>query len=376
MICSGRCALTKRNLTVRFGNTIQEVTCSEEPAGDQFLSPGFVDLQVNGFAGVDFNSPLATLLEIARAIDTILATGVTRFLPTVITGPPADMLASLANLHRAQQELPRGRAMAGFHVEGPHIGPEDGPRGAHPARWVRPPDPDEFRRWQDVTCDNIRLVTLSPHWPDAPRYIETLVRAGVAVAIGHTSANPAQIAAAADAGATLSTHLGNAGPALVAKQPNLYWEQLADDRLSASFIADGIHLSDSFLRAAARAKGVDRTILVTDAAAPAGAAPGRYRLGELDVTLTPDDRVVLTGSQKLAGSALRMNRAISNLAHIARVPLADAVVAATLNPARIIGLTRGLVRDHTADLVVFNSSLEIRCVFLDGEEIPLSARTA
>ncbi len=114
---------------------------------------------------------------------------------------------------------------------------------------------------------------------------------------------------------------------------------------------------------------------MTDAAAPAGAAPGRYRLGELDVTLTRDDRVVLTGTQKLAGSALRMNRAISNLTRIARVPLAAAVAAATLNPARIIGLTGGIIPGHAADLVVFNGSLDIHSVWLDGEEIPVNAHT-
>jgi len=369
MICSGQSVFTGRTIDVRFGRTIEEVTDAANPS-QLLIAPGFIDLQVNGFAGVDFNSPVATLPEISRAIDAILATGVTRFLPTVITGPPDAMLAALANLRRAQRELPRGRAIAGFHVEGPHIGAEDGPRGAHPAACVRPPDPDEFRRWQHATDNHIRLVTLSPHWPDAPRYIAALVRDGVAVSIGHTSATPDQIRAAADAGASLCTHLGNAGPALVPKQPNLYWEQLADDRLSASFIADGTHLSDAFLRAAARAKGPVRTILVTDAAAPAGATPGRYRLGELDVTLTPDaDRVVLTGTGKLAGSALRMNHAIANFSRIARAGLADAVTAATANPARIIGLPHALAPGCAADLVVFSSAdpLTIHQVFLDGE---------
>ena len=368
MICSGRCALTGRNLSLRFGAVIEEIASSETPS-EYLIAPGFVDLQINGFAGVDFNSVSATQIEIARAIDAILATGVTRFLPTVITGPPVDMLASLANLHRAQRELPRGRAMAGFHVEGPHIGPEDGPRGAHPAAWVRPPDADEFRRWQDATDNNIRLVTLSPHWPDTPKYIRTLVAAGVAVAMGHTSANPDQIRSAADAGATLCTHLGNAGPALVSKQPNLYWEQLADDRLSASFIADGIHLSDSFLRAAVRAKGPARTILVTDAAAPAGAAPGPYRLGELDVTLTEGERVVLSGTRKLAGSALRMNSAVANLTRVAQIPLSEAILAATVNPARVIQRRSGLALGDPADLVLFSDTdpLAIRQVFLDGE---------
>ena len=220
-----------------------------------FIAPGFVDLQVNGFAGVDFNDPKSSVEEIGKALDAILATGVTRCLPTVITGPPAAMLASLRNLYRSKNSLPRGHAITGFHVEGPHIGDEDGPRGAHPAAWVRPPDLDEFARWQDATQGNVRLVTLSPHWPDAPRYISALTGQGVAVSIGHTGANAQQIAAAVDAGATLSTHLGNAAHKSLPKFPNYIMEQLAEDRLSASFIVDGIHLDDAFpLKVALRAK--------------------------------------------------------------------------------------------------------------------------
>jgi N-acetylglucosamine-6-phosphate deacetylase len=327
--------------------------------------PGFIDLQVNGFAGVDFNDPAASLPDIARAIDAILATGVTRFLPTVITGPPGKMLASLRNLRRAQTELPRGKTIAGFHVEGPHIGADDGPRGAHPVEWVRPPDIEEFRRWQDATEGNIRLVTLSPHWDEAPQYIDRVVRSGAVISIGHTGATADQIRAAADAGATLSTHLGNAAHAVLRRHPNYLWDQLAEDRLSASFIVDGIHLGEAFLRAAVRAKGLARTILVTDAAAPAGAAPGPYRLGELNVELTPDDRVVLAGKDKLAGSALRMNRAIANLMRIAGVSFEDALQTATTNPARLIGLPD---RD---DRVVFTQGdpLQIEAVYLDGERV-------
>ncbi len=330
------------------------------------ICSGFVDLQINGFAGVDFNNPQATTEDIGRALDAILATGVTRCLPTIITGAPGDMLACLRNLYRAKTTLPRGRAIAGFHVEGPHIGPEDGPRGAHPAQWVRPPDLDEFARWQAATDGHIRLVTLSPHWPEARRYITALTSASVAVSIGHTGANRDQIAAAVDAGATLSTHLGNAAPALLPKFPNVLLDQLAEDRLSASFIVDGIHLDEAFLRVALRAKGLDRTILVTDAAAPAGAAPGRYRLGELDVDLTPDNRVVLAGTSKLAGSALRMDRALANLIRIAQIPLVEAIRTVTTNPARLIHLEA-----DRADRVVFShtANIEIEAVYLDEERV-------
>jgi N-acetylglucosamine-6-phosphate deacetylase len=379
MICSGINAATGEPIAVECTETIRSVRADETAPKDVFLAAGFVDLQVNGFAGVDFNSPAQTaeqnVAEIGRAIDAILATGVTRCLPTVITGPPDQMLASLKNLRRAQTALPRGRAIAGFHVEGPHIDAADGPRGAHLAECVRPPDPDEFQRWQDATDGNIRLVTLSPHWPGAPQYIAALVRSGVAASIGHTGANAAQIAAAVDAGATLSTHLGNAAPRLLPKIQNCLWDQLADDRLSASFIADGLHLGEAFFRAALRAKGPERTVLVTDAAAPAGATPGRYRLGELDVELTQDGRVLLAGTEKLAGSALRMPQAITNAVRIGGLSLADAVRAATVNPARLIHLKSragfGLRDGDRGDIVVFRmtETIEIDAVYLDGVRI-------
>lgn len=271
------------------------------------------------------------------------------------------MVACLRNLNSC-----RSKVIAGFHVEGPHIGIEDGPRGAHPARWVRPPDISEFQRWQDATGNRVRIVTLSPHWPEAPEYIHAVTQTGTVVSIGHTGATKEQIAAAVDAGATLSTHLGNAAPAMMRKHPNCIWDQLADDRLNASFIVDGIHLESAFFRAALRAKSLERSILVTDAAAPAGAAPGSYRLGELDVELTADDRVVLAGKDKLAGSALRMNRAIANAMRIAGVSLRDAVQMASTNPARLIGLP-----DRANDKVVFRNGdpLQIEAVYIDGEKV-------
>ncbi len=358
-----------KQICIEFGRTITSIRPNPTAPSDLFLAAGFVDLQVNGFAGIDFNNPSVSFRQIDSAIQTILATGVTSFLPTVITNSPAQMVESLRNLHRALQELRSGHAIAGFHIEGPHIGAEDGPRGAHPAHWVRPPDPGELEVWQEVTEGRIRLVTLSPHWPEAPNYIKLATRSGVAIAIGHTGATADQLAAAVDAGATLSTHLGNAAHALLRRHPNYLWDQLAEDRLSASFIVDGIHLGAAFLRVALRAKGKNKAILVTDAAAPAGTAPGHYRLGELDVELTSDDRVVLEGSTKLAGSSLRMNRAISNVVRIGGVTLQHALQMATVNPAGIIGLESGLHRGAPADIVVFKIAdpIQIESVYLRGQ---------
>ena len=321
-----------------------------------YLAPGFIDIQVNGFAGVDYNSANTSMEEIARSIHVIYSTGVTRFFPTVITGAADDMLGALRNLEKARETLAEGIAIEGFHVEGPHICPDDGPRGAHPKHCVRKPDVSEYQRWQEVTHGNIKLITIAPEWPEAPHYIETLVNDGVVVSIGHTGANREQIQAAVSAGATLSTHLGNGAHAVMSRHPNYIWEQMAEDRLAADFIVDGIHIGESFLKVALRAKGLERSILVTDASSPAGAAPGRYKLGEQEVDLTEDNRVVLAGQTRLAGSALRMDRGVENLMRIAGLSLADSITMATRNPARIGrvgGRIRGLVPGDRADVILF-----------------------
>jgi N-acetylglucosamine-6-phosphate deacetylase len=262
-------------------------------------------------------------------------------------------------------------------VEGPHISPDDGPRGAHPQRWVRPPDFDEFRRWQDAADHRIRIVTLAPEWPGAPRYIEQVVEAGVVASIGHTAAEAHHIQDAVRAGATLSTHLGNGAHAVMRRHPNYIWEQLAEDRLMAGFIVDGIHLPASFLKVALRAKGPERAVLVTDAAMPATCAPGRYWLGEQEVELTADNRVVLAGGQRLAGSALRMHRGVENLMRLGGLELAGAVALATVNAARagrVPGRQAGLVSGDRADFVVFDfdpdrGSIEVKATWVDGTRV-------
>lgn len=303
-----------------------------------FESPGFIDIQVNGFAGADYNSPSTSLEEIAKSLQAMFTTGVTRLLPTVITGSPENMIAALRNLQQARQQLPEGRAIAGFHVEGPNISPEDGPRGAHPVQWVRPPDIDEYMRWQEATNWGIRLVTLAPEWPGAPKYIEHLTSHGVVVSVGHTAATAAQLHDAVSAGARLSTHLGNGAHAMLPRW-NYIWEQVWYDGWDASFIVDGHHLPDAFFRVALRTKGIDHCILITDAVAPAMCAPGPYKLGEVDVELKEDGRVVLRGGNRLAGSSLRMDHAIANAVRIGGISLEEAITMATMNPALLCSLT-------------------------------------
>jgi N-acetylglucosamine-6-phosphate deacetylase len=357
--CIGRAIASGANVEVEFDQVITAVDHPiTAPDNLPWISPGWIDLQVNGFAGLDFNRPSATQEEIAGALRVLFTTGVTRFYPTIVTNSPEMMAGALRNLAKAREALPEGRAMEGFHVEGPHITPGDGARGAHPKRWVRPPDIDEFHCWQDAAQGHVRIVTLSPEWPEAVRYIETIVGEGVVAAIGHTHANSEQIAAAVSAGATLATHLGNGADQMLPRHPNYIWDQLADDRLAASFIADGIHLPPAFLKVAFRAKGVERSVLVTDAVQPTGCPPGIYMLGEMEVELLPEGKVQLTdpNRQGLAGSALRMEKGIENLMRLAGLSLVEAITMATQNPARvgrIASRQRGLATGERADLVLF-----------------------
>jgi N-acetylglucosamine-6-phosphate deacetylase len=272
-------------------------------------------------------------------------------------------------------------SIEGFHVEGPHICPDDGPRGAHPKRWVRPPDLEEYKRWQEVTDGNVRLVTLSPEWPDAPHYIENVVKDGVVASIGHTKASAEQIQAAVSAGATKSTHIGNGAHSELRRHPNYIWEQLAEDRLAAGLICDGIHVGPAFVKVALRAKGTARMVLVTDASMPALAPPGPYKLGDVDVELTQDGRVVLLGGNRLAGSALKMNDAIGNVMRMGGVTLIEALAMATRNPARvgrIAGRQRGLTPGERADLVLFRwheatKQVEVLETIVGGKTVYTSA---
>ncbi|MBV8867170.1 MAG: amidohydrolase family protein [Acidobacteriaceae bacterium] len=347
---------------VRYAETIRGVDdLVSGPSADVLVAPGFVDLQVNGFAGVDYNDPAAHPEDIARSIRTMFSTGVTRFFATVITGSEERITNSVRNLARAKEEfqrngLPEGQALEAFHIEGPHISPETGPRGAHPLEHIRPPDIEEFRRWQDAADGNIRLVTVSPEWDGTPHYIDALVRSGVVVSVGHTKATHDQIRAAADAGATMSTHLGNAAHPNLPKTQNYIWDQLAEDRLAACFIVDGIHIPATFFKAALHAKGIEKTILVTDAVMPAMCPPGPYKLGQVDVELRADGSVVMQGSDRLAGSALRMDRAVEKSVLFSGSSLPAILAMATTNPARvgrIAGRQRGLVPGEKADLILF-----------------------
>jgi N-acetylglucosamine-6-phosphate deacetylase len=378
MKCHGIDALSGAHVEITAsGSVIQSVDeqITPLPPGAPHLAPGFIDLQVNGYAGIDYCLPGASTEQIGASLQAQFATGVTRIYPTIITGPRDGISAALRMLARARRELPFGEALEAFHVEGPFISPDDGPRGAHPIQHVRPPDYDEFLEWQDAAEGHIRLVTLAAEWPEAPAFIEKLAAQGIVVAIGHSNPTPAHLDAAVRAGATLSTHLGNGSHATMRRHPNYLYDQLADDRLNATFIGDGIHLDKNFLKVAIRAKGLERSVLITDAVMPAGCPPGLYALGAVTVELHPEDRVTVQGTQQLAGSVLRMDRGVENLMRLCGLNLRDAITLATRNPARVGRVPnrlRGLQPGERADVVEFTfdpdtRAIEVRKTWLNGQ---------
>lgn len=339
-----------------------------------FLSAGFVDLQVNGYAGHDLNDGVPSRETLEALASRLLQAGVTCFAPTLITASETALCAALRGIATARRQSQLLSQMIAFvHVEGPSLDPADGPRGAHPLEHVRAPSLDEFARWQEAGEGLVGMVTLSPHYPEAPAYIRGLAEQGVLVSIGHTGASPERITAAADAGARLSTHLGNGAANLLPRHPNFIWAQLSDDRLTASFIADGHHLPPATLKAMLRAKTLERSILVSDAAALGGQKPGRYTSpigGEVEVSA--DGRLGVAGTPYLAGAGHLLDRNIAHVMAAAGLSLSEALALATRNPGRFAGGRGVLAPGARADITLFSwqpgdAELTIESVFLAGE---------
>jgi N-acetylglucosamine-6-phosphate deacetylase len=338
---------------------------------DFFITPGFIDIQINGFAGIDFNHPDFDGDSLVPVCKALLRTGVTRFCPTLITANRERLTRNIGEIVKACEKHPPVKSMVlGIHLEGPYIAPEDGPRGAHPKQFVSDPDWGEFRDLYNVSKGLIRIVTIAPERSRAIAFIRKASEAGLVVAIGHCAAQPEDVDSAVEAGASLSTHLGNAAHQTLPRHANYIQKQMSHDGLMASIICDGKHLPDYFVKNLVRAKGVSRMILVTDAMAAAAAMAGRYTLGDLEVEVGEDRVSRLAGTSYLAGSALTMDEAVGNCARFAKISLASAIKMATVNPARLFkGVRARLEPGERADLVLFQileKRIRVEQVFLAG----------
>lgn len=305
----------------------------------QWVAPAFFDLQINGCLGHSFNAPDLTIDKIRDVVDMCAAHGIGGFLPTLITNSHESILHGFSVLKNACETDSRiAEAIAGFHLEGPYISSEDGPRGAHPKVHVRRPAWDEFMKWQDASGGRIKLITLAPELDGALAFIERLVKNGIVVAIGHTAASSAQIRDAIKAGARLSTHLGNGSHATLPRHDNYLWEQLAADDLWASIIADGHHLPAALLKCIVRLKMPKRLIITCDASSLAGLPPGKYLQWGSEFEVLENGRIVLPGTPFLAGSGVFTDACVANAVSMAGVSLAEAIEMASSRPRELLGM--------------------------------------
>ena len=326
--------------------------------GDQlpWISPAFFDLQVNGCDGISFNSPKLTIEQIHHVVRKCREHGIGALCPTLVTNSFEALAHGFRTLRSAcESDAALSTAMPGFHLEGPYIASEDGPRGAHPKQHVRPPDWDEFSRLQDAAGGRIRLVTLAPEQSGALLFIEKLTRNGVVVSLGHTGASPAVIRDAVRAGAKLSTHLGNGSHAMQPRHENYFLEQLATDELWASIICDGHHLPPSLVRIIARVKSPARLILTCDASSLAGLPVGKYREWDQDFEIVPEGKVIVPGTPFLAGSAVFTDTCVGKAIAMADVSLAEAVNMASSQPRKLLGFdARTLEAGMPDDVIAFD----------------------
>jgi N-acetylglucosamine-6-phosphate deacetylase len=274
-----------------------------------------VDLQVNGYAGVDFNAPDLAAADLHRACARLEADGITACLPTIITDDVERMCRKLTRLASLREEdaLAR-RIIAGLNIEGPFISPEPGYCGAHPADAVRPADVDTARRLLDAGAGLVRIVTLAPECDPGLAVTRMLADAGVLVAAGHTDASLSCLERAIDAGLSMFTHVGNGCPMHLHRHDNIVQRAPAlADRLWLTFIADGVHVPFVALRNYLRLADPDRTIVVSDAVAPAGLGPGRYTLGAQPVVVGDDMVARAADGSHFIGSAATLGEAASRL---------------------------------------------------------------
>lgn len=336
------------------------------------ILPLLFDIQINGYAGIDLQSPTLQPEDVAQLDEALGRTGVGYWIPTIITNSQSRMERSCRVMAEVLQHKPLARHILGIHLEGPYLSPEDGPRGAHARRHIRNPSIRELDRCIKAADGRIVYTTIAPEQRNAIPFIRHAVRQGIVVSLGHHNANADQIARAADAGATMVTHLGNGIAPTLDRHHNPIWPQLADDRLTCSLIPDLQHVPAPMLRAITNAKGKGRIILTSDVVHIAGLKPGKHELAGVPVALGRDGVVRLTGTQLLAGSATPLIQGVFNAAEVTNLSMTDAVRSATTIPARLLGTKNRFTKLRAGTRAQFvvcrqlqNGRVKIESVFRD-----------
>jgi len=345
---------------------------------EAWIAPPLFDIQVNGVNGISLQGAELWVADVAAISDYLAHWGVKYWVPTLVTGSLDEMEAGCRVLAAALRDRRLARSIPGIHLEGPCISPEDGPRGAHPRRHVRPPKLAEFDRLYKAADGKVLYTTVAPELPGAVPYIRGVVRRGVQVSLGHHAASAAQVKAAADAGARLCTHLGNGAAAQMHRHLNPIWPQLAEDRLHASLIADLHHLPPEVLQSFVRAKQPKRLVLTSDCVDLAGMPPGKYTFSGADVELRRDGKICLSGTDFLAGSSLMLLQGVVNTWRNTDLTLGQALASASSIPASLFGLRHRFELPkpgRKADFLLFEASEsaptppKLLAVFHDGKAV-------
>ncbi len=319
-----------------------------------YIAPGLIDIQINGYVGIDFSGPDLTVAGVKKATKALWKAGVTSYYPTVITSDIERIKTNFAILAKATEDPEIGPSIPGFHLEGPYISPIAGFRGAHLEKYIKAPDWAEFQKLQKAANGGIKLITLAPELEGAIPFIRKLVESGVTVSLGHHNGSAEEVALAVEAGAKLSTHLGNGCANEINRHNNPLWPQLSNDALTISIIADGFHLTREEVRTFYKTKGADKTILVSDALDLAGLPPGEYTRGERTLLLTTNV-VKLPKENVLAGAASPISKCVGKIMEYTECSLKEAIQMASTNPAEFFALKDlgAIEPGKRADIILF-----------------------
>ena len=354
---------------------IQQIKSLDKVTGGLYMvAPGFIDVQVNGYAGVSFTDDDLSVEGIKKATQGLWKEGVTTFLPTIITADASTIISNLKTLNKSLHDVNLKKSIPGFFLEGPYISPVDGFRGAHNAEFVRTPDWSEFQSFIDASGNQIIKTTVAPELDGAMDFIDQCRKAGIVVAIGHHNGTADQIHEAAQRGAWISTHLGNGCANMIHRHNNPLWAQMADDRLTPTIIADGFHLNPDELSVFYKVKGAHNLLLISDITKLAGLPPGEYDWNGKTVLLTPEGKLRLPDLDVLAGASFSIRKGIGNMMKYTSCSMEEAVQMASTNQARMFKWhDRGTIEaGKRADLVLFKveqGEVKVQQTILAGETV-------
>ncbi|MBE9512185.1 MAG: N-acetylglucosamine-6-phosphate deacetylase [Bacteroidetes bacterium] len=325
----------------------------ENKTPDIYIAPGLIDIQINGYMGVDFGNPDLDINDLHKVVKSLWKEGVTTFFPTLVSADHEKLIKCFTALSQAFDDPDISPSIPGFHLEGPYISPVKGFRGAHLEKYIRPPDWEEFIQYQQAARNKILLVTVAPEIDGAIPFIRKCTESGVIISLGHHNGTAEIIRQAADAGARISTHLGNGCANMINRHINPLWPQLADSRITPTLIVDGYHLTREEVQVFYKVKGPDNTILVSDALDLAGLEPGEYIRDGRKVVLTPNV-VRFPAENVLAGAASPISTCVGNIMQFTQCNLRQAIDMASANPARMFNLNMGEISTgKRADLILF-----------------------